>query len=52
MTDATHHGITIRRADLPWPAYIWHDDASDGGGQAETLDEAKRQIDAHLGRAE
>lgn len=49
--DRVHHRITIRRADLPWPAYTWHDDASDGGGHAETIEEARRQIDAHLRKA-
>ena len=47
MTSITHRDITIMQAEVPGAPFAWvHDDA---GGSAGSLDEAKRQIDAHLG---
>lgn len=43
-----HRGIHIRRFDVPCTPFVWTDDATDGHGTAETLDEARAQIDRHL----
>lgn len=54
MQDPTpsHRGIPIRRFDVPCTPYVWTHDESDGHNTAETLDQARAQIDAHLAKQE
>ena len=44
----THRGIEIRQFDVPCTPFVWSHDETDGYGTAETLAEARAQIDAHL----
>lgn len=43
-----YRGVTIRVYEVPCTPYVWTHDELDGGGTAETLEEAKDQIDRHL----
>ncbi|WP_411839218.1 hypothetical protein [Paracoccus sp. ME4] len=43
-----HRGIEIRQFDVPCTPFVWSHDETDGYGTAETLAEARTQIDAHL----
>lgn len=45
----THRGIEIRTFDIPCTPFVWVHEETDGHGIAETLDEARKQIDQHLG---
>ncbi|WDA11431.1 hypothetical protein [Paracoccus marcusii] len=45
-----HRGITIRQFEVPCTPYVWTHDETDGHGTAETLDQARAQIDAHLAK--
>lgn len=54
MTPATnapliHRDITISRADVPGAPYEWIHDEGSAHGQAETIEQACRQINLHLG---
>ncbi|MDF3606097.1 hypothetical protein PE067_08140 [Paracoccus sp. DMF-8] len=46
---SSYRGITILRPEVPGALYIWAHDETDAHGAAETIDEAKTQIDRHLG---
>jgi hypothetical protein len=43
-----HRGIPIRTFDVPCTPFVWVHEETDGHGTAETLDEARAQIDRHL----
>lgn len=43
-----HRGIQITRFDVPCTPFVWVHCETDGHGQAETVEDAKAQIDAHL----
>ena len=43
-----YRGIIIRTFEVPCTPYVWRHDELDGGGTAETLEEAKDQIDKHM----
>ena len=43
-----YRGVTIRVYEVPCTPYVWTHDELDGGGTAETLEEAKDQIDKHM----
>ena len=47
-----HRGITIHQFDIPYTPYVWTHDETDGHGTAETLDQARAQIDAHVAKQE
>jgi hypothetical protein len=44
----THRGIPIRTFDVPCTPFVWVHEETDGHGTAETLKEARDQIDRHL----
>ena len=50
--DITHRGIAITRHEVPGASFTWTHDEADMCGEAETIIEAKRQIDRHLGADE
>ena len=43
-----YRGIIIRTFEVPCTPYVWRHDELDGGGTAETLEEAQAQIDRHM----
>ena len=43
-----YRGVTIRVYEVPCTPYVWTHDELDGGGTAETLEEAQAQIDRHM----
>lgn len=45
MDDVIHRGITIRQFELPGRPLCWSDDQHSLGGIANSLDEARGQID-------
>lgn len=47
-TPATYRGIEIRTFDIPCTPFVWVHEETDGHGTAETLQEARAQIDRHL----
>ncbi|MCT4334266.1 hypothetical protein MU516_15480 [Paracoccus sp. YLB-12] len=44
----THRGIPIRTFDVPCTPFVWVHEETDGHGTAESLQEARAQIDRHL----
>lgn len=46
---ATHRGIAICQAEVPGAPLSWIHDETDAHGSAETLLDAKRQINLHFG---
>lgn len=44
----THRGIEIRRYDVPCTPWVWSHCETDGYGTADTIAEAREQIDRHL----
>ncbi|WP_265499916.1 hypothetical protein [Paracoccus beibuensis] len=44
----TYRGIQIRQFDVPCTPYVWTHDETNGHDMAETLKEARAQIDRHL----
>lgn len=44
----THRGIEIVQLDVPSTPFVWFHDETDGHGEADTVEEAQAQIDAHL----
>lgn len=44
----TYRGIQIVASDLPSGHYTWVHDEGDTRGTAETVEEARAQIDRHL----
>lgn len=45
-----YKGITIREFDVPCTPFVWTDDVRDGHGVAESIEQARQQIDAHWSR--
>lgn len=46
--ETEYKGVIIRTFEVPCTPFVWTHDELDGHGQAETLEQAKAQIDAHL----
>lgn len=49
MTPTIHRGIVITRAEVPGAPFEWVHDEVDAHGLAPSLEDAKRQINVHLG---
>lgn len=50
--ETTHRGVAIRSFDIPCTPFVWVHDETDGHGTAETLEEARQQIDRHFAEQE
>ena len=44
-----YRSIHIVEFEVPCTPFVWVHEETDGQGQAETVEEAKAQIDRHLG---
>lgn len=48
MTTITHRGIAIRQPEVPGAPRIWSHCETDASGTADTIEDARRQINNHL----
>ncbi|MBK4215806.1 hypothetical protein JJJ17_07710 [Paracoccus caeni] len=43
-----HRGVEIVRLDVPSTPFVWFNDETEGHGEANSVEEAIAQINAHL----